>query len=181
LASSLDLPGGDLDEAVTLLNSTVTRYGNVWTDTHPFAHAARINLAIAQFALANYESAREYLEAARVGLESTVGPGHHYTLICLTNLATALAELDRVEAARALGEEIVPKLRSALGPDHPHTLGAALNLSLDRQKSGADGDAAASRSEALVRFASVLGADHYDVATAKRNGRVSSVIEPPPV
>ncbi|MFG1926606.1 FxSxx-COOH system tetratricopeptide repeat protein [Cryptosporangium sp. NPDC048952] len=181
LADSLGLPGGDLQAAVDLLNNTVERYGEVWRETHPFAHAARINLAIAQFTLNNYEVARSYLEAARDGLEATVGDGHHYTLICLSNLATALAELDRAEEARQIGEAIVPRLRASLGKDHPHTLGAVLNLGLDRIKTGAGEDGEALRQEALTRFASVLGADHYDVETARRRGRVSSVIEPPPV
>ncbi|GAA0229727.1 FxSxx-COOH system tetratricopeptide repeat protein [Cryptosporangium japonicum] len=181
LASSLGLPSGDLTEAVELLNSTVTRYGDVWTENHPFVHAARINLAIAQFSLENYDAARDYLEAARAGLEATVGSGHHYTLICLTNLATALAELGRAEEAREVGELIAPQLQAALGSDHPHTLGAALNLGLDLSKTGAEAEGEALRSDALRRFAEVLGTDHYDVATAARGGRVSSVIEPPPV
>jgi tetratricopeptide (TPR) repeat protein len=181
LASSLGVAGGDFDEAVELLNSTVKRYGEVWRSTHPFAHVATINLAVAQFAMEGYEAALQYLEKARDGLDATVGPTHHYTLVCLTNLATAMAELGRAEEARRIGEETVPRLREVLGADHPHTLAATFNLALDKVSTGAVEEGDALRRDALERFRVILGPDHYDVRTADRGGRVASVIEPPPV
>nr|WP_063725984.1 FxSxx-COOH system tetratricopeptide repeat protein [Cryptosporangium arvum] len=182
LAGSLRLPGGDyLGEAVDLLNDTVARYGNVWQSTHPFAQAATINLAVVQLARDGYEEARRYLEEARAGLEVSLGSGHHYTLVCAANLATALAELGQVEEARALGEATTPQLRAVLGPEHPHTLGAELNLGLDRIADGDRASGEALRREAMTGFARILGSGHYDVETAERRGRVSSVIDPPPI
>lgn len=181
LAASLELPGGDLAEAVDLLDQTVERYRSRWTADHPYAHAGTINLAVAQFALGEYTAARDLLEEAREGLERRVGADHHYTLVCVTNLATALAELGDAEGARKLGAEVVPKLSALLSDQHPHTLGASLNLNLDQATTGVESEASEARLDLIAQFQAVLGPDHYDVETARRGGRVSSVIEPPPV
>jgi hypothetical protein len=179
LAGSLKLPGGDLEGGVARLEQTVTRYGARWSPDHPFVHAATINLAVAQFAVKDFERAHALLVVAREGLQRKVGNEHHWTLVCETNLATALAELERPEEARQLGEAVWPVLQERLSETHPHTLACAGNLALDRATTG-EPDTELS-SFALIQSERGLGVTHYDVATMRGGGRISTVIEPPPV
>lgn len=180
LAGSLAIAGGDVDEGVERLERTVARYAQVWTPDHPFVHVSNVNLAVARLVQNKKETALELLRDAEEGLERTVGTGHHYSLVCAMNLATALAELEDAESARQLGVQALDRLIELLGAAHPHTLACSLNLRLDQAALG-DTEAARERTTDLEQLETVLGAEHHDVVTARDGGRVSSVIEPPPV
>ena len=180
LAGSLGIPGGDVDRGVERLERTVDRYAQVWTPDHPFVHVSKVNLAVARLVQDNKDAALALLRDAGKGLERTVGPDHHYALVCATNLATAFAEHGDAESARRLGLDTLDRLTELLGAAHPHTLACGLNLRLDEAAVG-DPEAARMRMTDIEELESVLGPHHYDVATAHKGGRVSSVIEPPPV
>jgi len=79
-----------------------------------------------------------------------------------------------------LGVQALDRLIELLGTAHPHTLACSLNLHLDQAALG-DTEVARERTADLEQLETVLGAEHHDVVTARDGGRVSSVIEPPPV
>jgi tetratricopeptide (TPR) repeat protein len=180
LAGSLGIPGGDIDKGVDRLERTVDRYAAVWTPDHPFVHVSSVNLAVARLAQGQKEKALELLQDSGAGLLRTVGADHHYSLVCATNLATASAELGDVESAQVIGIETLDRLTELLGPTHPHTLACAVNLRLDQVMLG-DAKAAEQRKVDIGELVAVIGKHHHDVVTAREGGRVSSVIEPPPL
>jgi tetratricopeptide (TPR) repeat protein len=172
---------GNLRDAATRTEDTISRYRAVWGADHPFTHGCTMNLAIVHRLLGHPEQARQLLEQTLTGLQRTVGANHHFTLTCLTNLAAAVAELGDAQTARELDEQALRQLRATLGDNHPHTLACAANLALDRRALGLHDKADELAHDTHDRHLATLGGGHPDVQDAIRGERLTLDFEPPEI
>jgi tetratricopeptide (TPR) repeat protein len=168
------------DEAVTIAESVVRQYPEVYGATHPYYYGSLSNLAVLR-RTADAGAARELNERALNGLDETIGRDHHYSLTVAVNLASDYASLGDLPEAKRLGDNTWQRLTALLGVDHPMALGCAVNLSFDLRTLGEEALADKLFNDAIETYRQKLGATHPDTKVAASGRRLDPDFDPPPI
>ncbi|WP_327087865.1 FxSxx-COOH system tetratricopeptide repeat protein [Nonomuraea sp. NBC_01738] len=102
-------------------------------ETHPFTHAARVNLACYTRAAGDQEGARELAGAAHDALRTRLGLRHPYTLAAAATLANQIVETDPGQALE-LEMRAHDYLVRIFGPEHPRVRAVRENLHDTRRR-----------------------------------------------
>ena len=171
-----------LDSADAQIEQSYGNYVEVYGTHHPYTHGCAVNLAIVRRRIGgDAPGAVRLLEDALEGMQTMLGPTHHFTLTGMTELATSLWTVERFDRAREVGERALEGLTEVLGPTHPHTLACAANLAIDLKVLGEEQASRDLLQQTMERYATVLPDDHIDVVDARRSRRVALDMEPVPL
>jgi serine/threonine protein kinase/Tfp pilus assembly protein PilF len=109
------------------------------------------------------------LEKARALLQTTLGPEHRETLVCVNNLATVYLDAGRPAEAQQLVEQTLKLQKAKLGPDDPDTLTSMNNLALAYERQGRRSESLPLYEETLKLRKSQLGPDHSQTLISMNN------------
>jgi tetratricopeptide (TPR) repeat protein len=170
-----------LSEALTLAESTVATYPEVYGIDHPYYSGCSGNLALLRRVSGDPSGARQLNEQALRELDKSLGRDHTFSLVVAVNLASDLAELGNVHDARALREDTLTRFVNLLGGEHPFTLGCAANLVADLRADGAEAEAEKLRADTLRGYEVTLKLDHPDAVVFTEGRRLDFDFDPPPI
>ncbi|MFJ8855454.1 FxSxx-COOH system tetratricopeptide repeat protein [Streptomyces sp. NPDC102437] len=134
---------------------------------HPYALAARNNLARCRGEAGDAAGAAAALQDSLADVMRVLGPNHPDTLNVRHNLAYWRGEAGDAAGAAAAFEELLADRLRVLGPDHPDTLNARHNVAYFRGATGDAAGAAAAFEELLADRLRVQGPDHPATLTAR--------------
>ncbi|MFI6645722.1 tetratricopeptide repeat protein [Streptomyces sp. NPDC050504] len=136
---------------------------------HPYALAARANLAASYWSVGRTDEAialEEHVLADRVRV---LGDQHPHTLTTRANLATSYQHAGRVDEAIVLEEHVLADRVRVLGDRHPRTLASRANLAISYRHAGRVDEAIALEEHVLADSEHVFGPGHPDTLTSRAN------------
>jgi non-specific serine/threonine protein kinase/serine/threonine-protein kinase len=163
------LDRGRLDEALSLLNESLSRRLADLGPEHPDTLTSKHNLAAVYQAAGRLEEALSLYHEAFERRRAILGPNDPDTLYTMNNLASASRQVGRFDEALPLYREALERRKAVLGPDHPETLVSMNNLASFYRELGKYPESISLQSEALGRQEAKLGPDHPDTLFSLSN------------